>query len=372
MFDLPLESSISHSIAAEIPAPDEDWTIGAIVGPSGSGKSTLAREVFGEAILRDDPWPENQAIIDCMGDHPIKRIVRTLTSVGFSSPKAWLKPYDVLSTGEKFRGDLARGILRAQESAVTPCFGRICVFDEYSSVVDRTVARISSAAVAKAIRSATIPIRFVAITCHYDVLRWLQPDWILDMSGPSLSRGRVREPHRRRVRRERPPIPLRIVRADRSTWDLFKPHHYLSVTLHHSAICFLGTIDNRPAAFTAVLAFPHPQRPGWREHRTVCLPDFQGVGIGTAMSDFVASLFVATGKPYFSTTSHPAMIHHRMNSPLWRTTRKPGMCSRSGMRSADTSGMARTNSRGRNTASFEYVGPPRIEAAKILKVLDKS
>ena len=49
-----------------------------------------------------------------------------------------------------------------------------------------------------------------------------------------------------------------------------------------------------PAAFTAVLAFPHARRPGWREHRTVCLPDFQGVGIGNAMSELVASLFVAT------------------------------------------------------------------------------
>jgi hypothetical protein len=36
-----------------------------------------------------------------------------------------------------------------------------------------------------------------------------------------------------------------------------------------------------------------------------CLPDFQGVGIDNAMSEFVASLFVATGKPHFSSTSHP-------------------------------------------------------------------
>src|SRR5262249_57232560 len=56
----------------------------------------------------------------------------------------------------------------------------------------------------------------------------------------------------------------------------------------------------RPAAFTAVLHAPDPLGGYWREHRTVCLPDFQGVGIGNALSEFVASLFVATGKRYCS------------------------------------------------------------------------
>ena len=85
------------------------------------------------------------------------------------------------------------------------------------------------------------------------------------------------------------------------------------------------TPPGQPAAFTAVLSFPHPTKPAWREHRTVCLPDFRGVGIGNAMSEFVASLFVATGKPHVSATSHPAMIRHRGRSPLWRMTRKPGL-----------------------------------------------
>lgn len=47
--------------------------------------------------------------------------------------------------------------------------------------------------------------------------------------------------------------------------------------------------ENRPAAFAGVLPFPHPIRPGWREHRLVCLRDFQGVGIGIALSESIAS-----------------------------------------------------------------------------------
>ena len=237
------------------------------------------------------------------------------------------------------------------------------VFDEFTSVVDRTVAKIGSAAIAKAIRNRLVCARFVAVTCHYDVVRWLAPDWVLDMSGPSLSRGRVRC---------RPPIPLRISAADRSIWPLFEPHHYLSGKLHRAAKCFVGCVEGRPAAFTAVLFFPHPSRSGWREHRTVCLPDFQGVGIGAATSDFIASLFVATGRPYFSTTSHPAMIRHRLNSPLWKMHRKPRMVSLPGRTSGSDVGMSSSNSFGRNTAGFEYVGPGRVREAERLGVMRDS
>jgi hypothetical protein len=404
MFDLHVEGASAQTFEAEIPDANEPWDIGVIVGPSGSGKSTIARAAFGTALYQGSEWPANRAVIDCFGDLPIKQITRTLTSVGFSSPPSWLKPFAVLSNGEKFRCELARALLREgdagkEEDAETrrrgdagsrgerdaemgrrgdagkgdddasrncsslsasPCprvpvslHLPVVAFDEFTSVVDRTVAKIGSAAIAKAIRSGITQTRFVAVTCHYDVIRWLQPDWVLDMSGPSLSRGRVR----------RPPIALRIARVDRSLWQLFKRHHYLSGNLHPGAKCFAGFIDYQPAVFTAVLPFPHPIRPGWREHRTVCLPDFQGVGIGAAMSEVIASLFIATGKPYFSTTSHPALIRHRAMSPLWKMHRKPGMVGRCGATSRRTTGMSDTNSRGRNTAGFEYVGPPRVTAA---------
>src|SRR5439155_19760773 len=50
------------------------------------------------------------------------------------------------------------------------------IFDEFTSVVDRTVAQIGSAAVAKTIRRSGKQL--VAASCHYDVIEWLQPDWI--------------------------------------------------------------------------------------------------------------------------------------------------------------------------------------------------
>lgn len=66
------------------------------------------------------------------------------------------------------RVDLARALL--EEDFV--------VFDEFTSVVDRKVAQTACLAIHKAVKVKNKKI--VAISCHYDVLEWLQPDWIFD------------------------------------------------------------------------------------------------------------------------------------------------------------------------------------------------
>jgi hypothetical protein len=228
---------------------------------------------------------------------------------------------------------------------------KCAVVDEFTSVVDRTVARVGSSAISRAVRRMNR--RFVAVTCHYDVLPWLEPDWVLDMADGSLARGLVR----------RPRIDLEIVRCDSSAWKLFSRHHYLNGKIHSGAQCYAGLVEGQPAAFVAVLFFPHADRPGWREHRCVCLPDFQGVGIGNAMSEFVASLYGCTGRPYRSVTSHPAMIHHRARSSAWRLSRAPSRVQPNYRRGRQTDVCSKTSSSGRMTASFEYVGEGRREIA---------
>ena len=153
-------------------------------------------------------------------------------------------------------------------------------------------------------------------------------------------------------------MELEIARVHSSAWKLFEPYHYLSGKLHPSAQCFVGFVrldgpesEAHPATFVAALPFPHATRPGWREHRCVCLPDFQGVGLGNATSEFVAARFKALRKRYTSTTSHPAMIRHRARSPLWRMGRQPSLNRpHTGLDIPWT---------GRLTASFEYVGTPK-------------
>jgi GNAT superfamily N-acetyltransferase len=106
-------------------------------------------------------------------------------------------------------------------------------------------------------------------------------------------------------------------------------------------------------AFVAVILQPHNIVYNFRrEHRVVVLPDFQGVGIGNAVSEFIAAQYTTAGYRYISVTSHPAMIRHRLASPLWACTRAPAHGSKPNSRSGT---VGRTSVQ-RLTASFEFLG----------------
>ena len=134
MFDLPLQDRVREVFQVELPSLKE-WRMGLIVGPSGRGKSSVARAVYGADLYTPGHWPADQAVIDCLADRPTKDIARMLTAVGLSSPPAWIKPYAVLSGGEQFRCDLAKALLTDRP---------LVVFDEFTSVVDRTAASLWS------------------------------------------------------------------------------------------------------------------------------------------------------------------------------------------------------------------------------------
>lgn len=338
LFDIAPHARAQCHWKGELPLETQSWNIGAIVGPSGSGKTSIARDVFPAEAFGDQlSWPRDAAVIDAFPDTMgIKDIVKLLSSVGFGSPPSWLKPFRVLSNGEQFRASIALALASIQD---------LVVVDEFTSVVDRTVAKIASAAVAKGVREQNR--QFVAVSCHEDIVEWLQPDWIYQ---PHLKKFQWRYLQRR------PPVALEVHQVDRQAWDLFKSHHYLSATLSTSARCFLGTIDQQPAAFCGVVSFCHGTRSGWRAHRTVCLPDFQGIGIGNRLVEFVAGMYISTGKPFYATTGHPALTYYRARSPMWKMNRKPSIKFRQTFARKN-----RTPWQARLTAGFEYIGPPFLE-----------
>jgi len=166
MFDIRTDKNEEHFIG-EIKIP-EKWSIGVIVGPSGTGKTTIAKQLFDDSYFVE-PEFVSSSVIDDMPSEDVNAISKVFNSVGFSSPPSWLKPYSVLSNGEKMRVQLAYSILNEK---------KLIVFDEYTSVVDRNVAKIGSAAIQKAIRKSDK--QFIAVACHYDILDWLEPDWVFD------------------------------------------------------------------------------------------------------------------------------------------------------------------------------------------------
>lgn len=164
-YDVKLEHSNEHFVGdIEIP---EHWRIGIIVGGSATGKTTIAKEIFKDEYVSGFEYTHD-SVVDDMPKGDMKNIERMFYAVGFGSVPSWLKPYSVLSNGEKMRVDLARALLEKER----------VVFDEFTSVVDRRVAQTMCIATNNAIKRTKK--QFVAVTCHRDVLEWLDADWIFD------------------------------------------------------------------------------------------------------------------------------------------------------------------------------------------------
>src|SRR5262249_11229500 len=211
IFDLKAETTSRLEWTVRLPLHEKDWHVGLVVGPSGCGKSTIARALWPRetAAAAALTWPADRSILDAFPpDLAVKDVTALLSAVRFSSPPAWLRPFHVLSTGQQFRVTFAR-LLAASAPLV--------VLDEYSSVVDRTVAQIGSAALAKTVRGRGQ--RFIAVTCHEDVEAWLQPDWVYRPAEELFAW---------RCLRRQPAIAFDVVRCQASAWELFAPHHYLS------------------------------------------------------------------------------------------------------------------------------------------------
>lgn len=166
-FDVQANHASEHFVG-EIKLP-EKWNVGVIVGASGTGKTTIARELFSDYMDNDFNTHVHKSVVDDMPKEcSMDEIERMFYAVGFGSVPSWLKPYKVLSNGEKMRVDVASALLAHD----------YVVFDEFTSVVDRNVAQVTSLAVSKAVKK--MDKKFVAVTCHYDVLDWLEPDWVFD------------------------------------------------------------------------------------------------------------------------------------------------------------------------------------------------
>ena len=337
LFDVPQASESSVSWDIDVPLEDHPWQVGLVVGPSGSGKSTLISEIFGDAQVVDSFKWGHEAIVDCFPNELTTReITGALSKAGLSSVPSWLRPYGVLSNGERFRADVARAVVESKG---------LVVMDEFTSVVDRQVAKVASHTTQKMVRAGSS--QFVAATCHYDVEEWLQPDWVFDTSTMTFTWRSVQP---------RPSVKLEISQAHRSTWGLFKRHHYMSAEISNAAQCFVATVDGAPVAFNSYIHLVHPHvKNTKRIHRLVVLPDWQGLGIGGRFADWLGAYLHDKKLRLNCTTSHPGMIAVYKRSKRWRQ----GVVSRDGGTAKAMRGLKKTQmSRRRwSTRTFSYSPP---------------
>jgi len=344
LFDVPPRQKQTLRWVGDVPLDDREWSVGLIVGPSGSGKTTVAKHLFGEnAVCKSYEWGSGCVVDDFPKGLPMADVAAICQSVGFNTIPAWLRPYHVLSNGEKFRVDIARRLAEHKPD-------EIVVVDEFTSVVDRQVAKIASHAVAKYVRKTGG--KFVAVGCHYDVIDWLQPDWILE---PTEMRFQWRSLQRR------PAIEVTMEKVVHESWRLFAPFHYMSHELHTAAQCYCLFIDDAPAVIGAMLHRPHRLVSDiWGLSRIVTLPDFQGMGLAFVLMDRLAEAFSACGKRFHAYPAHPALINSFKRSPNYKMVHDAGFRTPNARYIKGTAhkglGVAGKFG-GRPCAVFQYVGP---------------
>ncbi|QDP50853.1 MAG: putative replication origin-binding protein [Prokaryotic dsDNA virus sp.] len=279
-----------------------EWNIGVIYGGSGTGKTTLLKE-FGN--LTNCYFDKHKPLISNFDWLEPKDATFLLSAMGLASVPTWLRPYDLLSNGEQYRASLAYKVGKASNNDVI-------LIDEYTSVVDRDVAKAMSNALQKYIRNNKK--RIILASCHFDIMEWLQPDWTY-----SPLKGRLEIAS---CRRHRPKIELQIFRSRYETWNIFKQHHYLSQELNKAAKCFIVLFNDKPVAFMAILPMPSGTiQNAFRVSRLVVLPDFQGLGIGIKLLNTFGSMYKKDNKTLYIKTSNPSLFKGMIrNKKYWFLT----------------------------------------------------
>jgi len=300
-----------------------------IVGSSGTGKTTILKAWgWEEPCIRKDT-----ALVELFSSE--EEAEHYLITAGLRSIPTWRRSLSEVSNGERHRAEVAINLSKGATA-----------IDEFTSLVDRDTARALCHSINK-----LKPENLVLATCHKDVIQWLDFDQVYDTDlGEWLDRGSLRRD--RELRIEIKPCDTKAV------WRVFRKHHYLSGSINAAASSWVALYNGKPVAMTSILAFPSGNwKNGWRGHRTVVLPEFQGMGIGSALSDAIAEHVVATGGRYFSKTAHPAFGEYRNKSSKWVATSKNMVKRRdyNSPRKTKESGYKRSHSE-RVCYSHEYIG----------------
>ena len=302
------ENGCNWERKVELPIEGLEWKIGLIVGPSGSGKTRIGGRIFGEPSYDlYAGWDASKPIVDCIApEGDFNAVTGALSAVGLGDVPAWLRPFPVLSNGEKFRAGLARLVCERPKRAVV---------DEFTSVIDRQIAKVGAAAFAKTWRRGSGQI--VLLSCHYDIVEWLQPDWVYDMQEARF--------YNRDCLQRRPQLELQIYKVRGTVFPrLFKQHYYLDLPAPVAAEYFVGFIGGIPVCHLAVT--PLFTARAYRATRLVVMPEWQGIGVGTkflaAVCEYHRQGRGRCGKklPVFFHTSHPQLCGALRHSHKWVQT----------------------------------------------------
>ena len=267
------KKSIHHLKIDNIDIPKE-WSIGLVYGNSGSGKTTMIKHLFGDNVF-DVKLDEEKPIINQLPENlTYEECATLLNGIGLNSVPCWIRPVKTLSNGQKARAEAVYLMTKLKD---------IVFIDEWTSVVDRTVAKAMSLCLYKYAKRNNKKI--VLCSCHIDILEWLNPDWMIDCNKQKFMLPQTED----FFFSKRENIEFEIKEVDRDTWKYFSKYHYLSDKLPGGKIYLYGLFHNGNQIGFQCFANYTPYREIdkikkrkiiFHSNRTVIHPDYNGLGLG--------------------------------------------------------------------------------------------
>lgn len=347
--DIDVEKKLTHELNIQADLKS-NFNIGLIIGSSGSGKSSLAREIFGQDIFKIEIDLTKPVLENFDKSLKYEDCVDYLLSVGLSSVPCWLKPINILSNGQQARALAAIELSRSKD---------IIVIDEWTSVVDRTIAKIMSHSIRKAVKKYNKKI--ILISCHFDIIEWLDPDWIIDCNDQKFIDRRLL-PSEERGRKEQ--FKFEIRKCSKESWRSFSKYHYLSEKIPPGKSFYFGLfLEDKQIGFQAYSNYvPHSDKKKpmqLHSNRIVIHPDYLGIGIGIKFLNETSKIIKQKGFDVRIKLSSKPLIRSLLNDlKNWKYISSGILYKRSisTLVKKGTLGVTAQQRKNVKTYSFKYIG----------------
>lgn len=280
--DIDVTKKSRHHLKINDVSIPKDWNIGIVYGASGSGKTSLLVKMFGEDVFKSIIDPDQPIINQLPEDLPYDECAKLLNGIGLNSVPCWIRPVKTLSNGQKARAEAV--LLMCQDKEIVS-------IDEWTSVVDRTTAKAMSLCIQKFAKRNKKKI--ILCTCHYDIIEWLSPDWLIDCNKQEFFRRQQAE----FFFSERDKLDFEIKEVEKTSWKYFSKYHYLSDRLPGGDVHIYGLFINGNQigfkCFANYVPFVNKKKKKiYHANRLVIHPDYSGLGLGLPFSEITNDLFL--------------------------------------------------------------------------------
>ena len=299
--NLDADKKLIHNL--EIKADFETpFNICLIHGLSGSGKTTLTREIFGQDCFKFEIDEDKSVIEQFDKSFKYDERVEFLVSIGLGSIPEWIKPIKVLSNGERARAEIAILLSKSNEIFI----------DEFTSVLDRNIAKILSHSLQKFARKQNK--RIILCSVHEDVTEWLNPDIIVDVNKQEyIDRRGLWQGYKRNEF-----LNFEIRAVSRSSWKMFSKYHYLSDNLPSNPRSFGLFINNKQIGFQCFANYNIANQKMLHSNRTIIHPEYIGLGLGIRLITETSRIMIDRGYEIRAKFSNISIYRSMMKDPFWK------------------------------------------------------